>query len=101
MSTVVELLSKHDPQISELPQFRWRLPIARHISRTPEMKLHRKLCSSLEEAIKRSGLQDGMTISFHHGFREGDKVINDGCRYFGQDGLQEPYARLELAAELP
>jgi len=39
-------------------------------------KLHRKLCGSLEEAIQRSGLKDGMTISFHHAFREGDKVLN-------------------------
>ena len=31
---------------------------------------------SLEEAIRRSGLQDGMTISFHHHFRGGDKVVN-------------------------
>jgi citrate lyase subunit alpha/citrate CoA-transferase len=36
----------------------------------------RKLCASLEEAIQRTGLKDGMTISFHHAFREGDKVIN-------------------------
>lgn len=34
-----------------------------------------KLCS-LEEAIRRSGLKDGMTISFHHHFRGGDKVVN-------------------------
>jgi len=31
---------------------------------------------TLEEAIKRSGLKDGMTISFHHHFRAGDKVVN-------------------------
>lgn len=31
---------------------------------------------SLEEAIKQSGLKDGMTISFHHHFRGGDKVVN-------------------------
>lgn len=31
---------------------------------------------TLEEAIKGSGLKDGMTISFHHHFRGGDKVIN-------------------------
>lgn len=35
-----------------------------------------KLCASLEEAIRRSGLQDGMTISFHHAFRGGDLTIN-------------------------
>ena len=31
---------------------------------------------SLEDAIRHSGLKDGMTISFHHHFRSGDKVIN-------------------------
>ena len=31
---------------------------------------------TLEEAIRRSGLKDGMTISFHHHFRGGDKVVN-------------------------
>ncbi len=35
-----------------------------------------KLVTSLEEAIRRSGLQDGMTISFHHHFRNGDQVLN-------------------------
>lgn len=36
----------------------------------------RKICSSLENAIHRAGLKDGMTISFHHGFRGGDLTIN-------------------------
>lgn len=31
---------------------------------------------TLEEAIRKTGLKDGMTISFHHHFRGGDKVIN-------------------------
>lgn len=35
-----------------------------------------KLVGSLEEAIKRSGLKDGMTISFHHHFRNGDYIVN-------------------------
>ena len=34
-----------------------------------------KVVASLEEAIKKSGLKDGMTISFHHHFRDGDKVL--------------------------
>lgn len=41
-----------------------------------EAKLGRKLVASVEEAVRRVGLKDGMTISFHHGFREGDKTIN-------------------------
>lgn len=35
-----------------------------------------KICDSLENAIRRSGLQDGMTISFHHAFRAGDLTLN-------------------------
>ena len=34
-----------------------------------------KLVPTLKDAIIASGLKDGMTISFHHSFREGDKVI--------------------------
>ena len=41
-----------------------------------DAKHSRKLCASIEEAVNRCGLQDGMTISFHHAFREGDRVIN-------------------------
>jgi citrate lyase subunit alpha/citrate CoA-transferase len=42
----------------------------------PVTKRRRKLAASLEEAVRRSGLESGMTISFHHAFREGDKTIN-------------------------
>ncbi len=45
---------------------------------TPRMELQKaspKLVT-LDEAIRRSGLKDGMTISFHHHFRGGDKVVN-------------------------
>ena len=39
-------------------------------------KHSKKVLPSLEEAIRRSGLKDGMTISFHHHFRNGDFVVN-------------------------
>jgi len=35
-----------------------------------------KLLGSIHEAIVKTGLKDGMTISFHHHFREGDFVMN-------------------------
>ncbi len=35
-----------------------------------------KIVPSLEEVIRLSGLKDGMTISFHHHFRNGDHIIN-------------------------
>ena len=34
-----------------------------------------KMLGSIEEAVKATGLKDGMTISFHHSFREGDEII--------------------------
>lgn len=40
------------------------------------MQTENKLVDSLEEAIRLSGLKDGMTISFHHHFRNGDYIIN-------------------------
>ena len=35
-----------------------------------------KLLGSLKEAIEKTGLKDGMTISFHHHMRNGDYVLN-------------------------
>lgn len=37
---------------------------------------HNKLLNSIEEAIDASGLKSGMTISFHHALRNGDRVMN-------------------------
>jgi citrate lyase subunit alpha/citrate CoA-transferase len=34
-----------------------------------------KVMDTLELAIKATGLKDGMTISFHHSFREGDLIV--------------------------
>lgn len=63
------------------PHLRALTPFAGAYNATPWLgdqtaKHNRKLCESLEQAVARCGLQDGMTISFHHAFREGDKVIN-------------------------
>ena len=49
---------------------------------------------TLEEAIRRSGLKDGMTISFHHHFRGGDKVVNLVVDKLAQMGFKD----LKLAA---
>ncbi len=35
-----------------------------------------KLVDSIEDVIVKSGLKDGMTISFHHHFRNGDKILS-------------------------
>lgn len=35
-----------------------------------------KMVESIAEVLKKCGIKDGMTISFHHHFREGDYVVN-------------------------
>jgi len=75
MNTVIEEPARQNLQLSRLPEFAGAYAQTPYLADS-ERKLHRKRCGSLEEAINRSGLKDGMTISFHHAFREGDKVIN-------------------------
>lgn len=35
-----------------------------------------KLTGSIREALERCGIRDGMVLSFHHHFRDGDYVVN-------------------------
>jgi len=49
-----------------------------------------KVLPTIEAAIEACGLSDGMTISFHHSFRDGDRLINqvvDACARMGIKGL--------------
>ncbi len=48
-----------------------------------------KLAASLEQAIQQMGLQDGMTISFHHHFREGDQVLNQVMAVIAKMGFHD------------
>ena len=47
------------------------------------------LVSSLREAIERTNLRDGMTISFHHHFRDGDRVLNMVMQEIADMGFRE------------
>ena len=50
-----------------------------------------KVLSSLKEAIEATGLANGMTISFHHSFRDGDLLVNqvvDACAKMGIKDLR-------------
>ncbi len=40
------------------------------------MRTKNKMLPSIEDAIIKTGLKDGMTISFHHHFRNGDYILN-------------------------
>ena len=35
-----------------------------------------KLVENIHDVLVKCGIKDGMTISFHHHFREGDYVVN-------------------------
>ncbi|WP_067140577.1 citrate lyase subunit alpha [Oceanivirga salmonicida] len=48
-----------------------------------------KLVNSLEEAIKKSGLKDGMTISFHHHMRNGDTLVNRVLDIISDMGIKD------------
>lgn len=49
----------------------------------------KKLLASLEEAIEKSGLKDGMTISFHHHLRNGDQVVNLVTQAIAAKGIKD------------
>lgn len=48
-----------------------------------------KVVSSLREAIEKTGLRDGMTISFHHHFRDGDYIVDKVMREIADMGLKD------------
>ncbi len=57
-------------------------------------KRSQKVVESIQKAIELSGLRDGMTISFHHHFRNGDYIVNMVMGVIAQMGFKN----LTLAA---
>ena len=48
-----------------------------------------KLINSIEEAIRVTGLKDGMTVSFHHHLRNGDYVLNMVVDAIAKAGIKD------------
>ncbi|WP_027626117.1 citrate lyase subunit alpha [Clostridium lundense] len=48
-----------------------------------------KVIGSLREAIERAGIKDGMTISFHHHFRAGDKLVMMVIKILSEMGIKD------------
>lgn len=48
-----------------------------------------KLLPTIREAIIKSGLKDGMTVSFHHHFREGDYVVSMVMKEIAALGIKD------------
>jgi len=48
-----------------------------------------KLVTSLEDALKKAGIKNGMTISFHHQLRNGDFVLNKTLETIKDIGIKD------------
>ncbi|MCI1902471.1 MAG: citrate lyase subunit alpha [Enterococcaceae bacterium] len=55
---------------------------------TPVKPRDNKLLGGIREAIEKTGLKDGATISFHHHFREGDYVMNMVLKEIAEMGFK-------------
>lgn len=69
----------------QVERFRTFTPFDGAVMHTPLIKKEKgnrnlpklsKIFPTLQEAIRQTDLRDGMTISFHHSFRNGDYVLN-------------------------
>lgn len=71
-------------------------PVSKKVGTDIRMALpgESKVSEDLKAAIKTSGLSDGMTISFHHHFRNGDFIVEDVMKAISEMGLKD----LTLAA---
>ncbi len=47
-----------------------------------------KLVKSIDHVIEAAGLKDGMTISFHHHFRNGDYILNQVVEAIAKKGIK-------------
>jgi citrate lyase subunit alpha/citrate CoA-transferase len=48
-----------------------------------------KIVKDLQTAVERAGLENGMTISFHHHFRNGDYIINSVLEVLSKMGFKD------------
>lgn len=65
------------------------LPPKNTMTFAQRQEVSNKVVSSLEEAIKLTGLKSGMTISFHHHFRNGDYVVNMVLEEIARMGIRD------------
>ena len=48
-----------------------------------------KLVSGIREALEKCGIKDGMSVSFHHHFREGDYIVNMVMKEIHDMGIKD------------
>lgn len=96
MSTIKERQARIDEMAAKMGKETYAECAGECKNVLPRMELQKEVSKvvSLEDAIRRSGLKDGMTISFHHHFRGGDKVVNQVVDKLAEMGFKD----LHLAA---
>ena len=77
------------------------IPFGGAYARKPEGRLHApkipplirpgesKVLPSLDDAIEKAGITDGMTLSFHHHFRDGDLLVNMVLEKLAKKGIKD------------
>ncbi|MCP4215516.1 MAG: citrate lyase subunit alpha [bacterium] len=50
---------------------------------------HDKVCNSLEEALEKEDIHDGMTVSFHHHLRSGDGILVKTLNALHKRGIKD------------
>ncbi len=63
----------------------WKAPMKAGFIKPGESKI----LSSIEETIEKTGLKDGMTVSFHHHLRNGDGVVNMVMDAIASKGIKD------------
>ncbi len=66
--------------------------LVKNIQRSKERQRNferNKIFDSIETAIRETGLKDGMTISFHHHFRNGDFIVNRVMDTIARMGIKD------------
>ncbi len=64
-------------------------PITGYSGATERRAADAKLCASLDQALDLVGARSGMTISFHHHFREGDRVVSMVIEALARRGIRD------------
>ncbi len=78
------------PGLDRLTPFAGAKPKEQNAANAANRDRHQsKVLDSLEQAVQSSGLKDGMTISFHHHFRNGDYIVNLVLEKLAQMGFRD------------
>ncbi|MDR2180597.1 MAG: citrate lyase subunit alpha [Synergistaceae bacterium] len=89
--TEIPGLGQFEPYVSPFAYLQRQLFTRTRESRPirPKEPRHDKVTDDIRKAVERSGLQNGMTISFHHHLRNGDAVIPTILKALSEMGFQD------------